>query len=106
VSGEPVPTSIRILDKEYVVSCPDGEQEALYQSAAFLNDRMQEARDGGNVIGTERIAVMAALNLVHDYLGLVREREAHSADLDSVVQRLEEKLSASIAANRAPAEGD
>ena len=102
MSGEPVPTSIRILDKDYVVSCPDGEQDALYQSAAFLSGRMQEAKEGGNVIGTERIAVMAALHLVHDYLGLVRERDTQSADLESVIQRLEEKLGASIAANRSP----
>lgn len=106
MSDEPTPTSIRILDKEYVVSCPDGEQDALFQSAAFLNERMQEARATGNVMGAERIAVMTALNLVHDYLNLVRTGEEQSAALASAIGRLEDKLGASIAVNRDPISTD
>ena len=53
MSTEPVPTSIRILEKEYVVSCPEGEQDALRESAEVLNQRMLEAREGGKVIGSE-----------------------------------------------------
>lgn len=99
MSGEPVPTSIRILEKEYVVSCPDGEQDALRASASFLHDRMLQAREGGNIIGSERIAVMAALNLVHDYLQLVRERDAQATAIESSVTRLRDKLGATIAAS-------
>lgn len=100
MSGEPVPTSIRILEKEYVVSCPDGEQEALRASASYLDERMREARDGGNIIGTERIAVMAAVNVVHDFLGLMRERDQHASALTDRLHRLEDKVGASIQANR------
>ena len=96
MSNEPVPTSIQILEKEYVVSCPPGEQESLRASANFLDQRMREARDGGNVIGTERIAVMAALNVIHDYLQLVRENEQCADRLGSGIQALEERIDSTL----------
>ena len=59
---------IRILDKEYQVQCPPDEKAALQESAHVLDQRMREIRKSGNVIGLERIAVMAALNLSYDLL--------------------------------------
>jgi len=60
--------SVRIMDKEYVVACPYDERSALLDAAEFLNARMREIRDSGKVVGLDRIAVMAALNLAHEYL--------------------------------------
>ena len=60
--------SVRIMDKEYVVACPYAERSALLDAAEFLNARMREIRDTGKVVGLDRIAVMAALNLAHEYL--------------------------------------
>jgi len=60
--------SVRIMDKEYIVACPYDERSALLDAAEFLNARMREIRDTGKVVGLDRIAVMAALNLAHEYL--------------------------------------
>ena len=60
--------SVRIMDKEYVVACPYEERSALLDAAEFLNARMREIRDTGKVVGLDRIAVMAALNLAHEIL--------------------------------------
>jgi cell division protein ZapA len=60
--------SVRIMEKEYVVACPYDERSALLDAAEFLNARMREIKDSGRVVGTDRIAVMAALNLAHEYL--------------------------------------
>jgi cell division protein ZapA len=60
--------SVRIMDKEYVVACPYDERSALLDAAEFLNARMREIRDTGKVVGLDRIAVMAALNLAHEFL--------------------------------------
>ena len=57
---------IMILDKEYRVSCPDDEKEALEASVKHLSKKMSEIRDGGKVVGIDRIAVMAGLNLAHE----------------------------------------
>lgn len=60
--------SVRIMDKEYVVACPYDERSALLDAAEFLNTRMREIKDNGKVVGLDRIAVMAALNLAHELL--------------------------------------
>ena len=60
--------SVRIMEKEFIIACPYDERSALLDAAEFLNARMREIRDNGRVVGIDRIAVMAALNLAHEYL--------------------------------------
>jgi len=60
--------TVRILDKEYQVACPDEERDALLQSAELLNRKMREIRESGKIVGLDRVAVMAALNLSHEIL--------------------------------------
>ena len=62
------PINISILDKDYKVACPVGEQSALLESARFLDHKMREVRDSGHIIGSERIAVITALNMANDLL--------------------------------------
>jgi len=62
------PINISILDKDYKVACPPGEQSALLESARFLDHKMREIRDAGNIMGSERIAVITALNMANDLL--------------------------------------
>ena len=69
--------SVRIMEKEYVVACPYEERSALLDAAEFLNARMRDIKDSGKVVGLDRIAVMAALNLAHEFLkGKDRETRA------------------------------
>jgi cell division protein ZapA len=77
--------SVRILEKEYQFSCAPDERAALLDSAEFLNSEMRKIRDTGKVIGLDRIAVMAALNMANELLKS-RARDA-SLDVD-VVQKL------------------
>lgn len=82
---------IHILDKEYQVNCPPEEQQALIHSSQVLDRRMRDIRKSGSVIGLERIAVMAALNLTYDLLRA--ETKADTADsLSEDMQRLDNKL--------------
>ena len=60
--------SVRILDKEYQVACPASERTDLLDSAEVLNEKMREIRDSGRVVGLDRIAVMAALNMANDLI--------------------------------------
>jgi cell division protein ZapA len=59
---------VSILGREYRVACRESEREELLQAVQFIDRRMREIRDSGKVAGTERIAVMAALNLAHELL--------------------------------------
>ena len=60
--------TILVLDKEYQVHCPPDQRDALQRAALELDQRMRTIRQSGNVIGLERIAIMAALNLSYDLL--------------------------------------
>lgn len=60
--------TVKILDKEYQVACPQEQQTELIVSARYLDKQMRAIRDSGKVIGLERIAVMAALNISHELL--------------------------------------
>jgi cell division protein ZapA len=60
--------TVQILDKDYQVACPDDQQAELVVSANYLDKQMRSIRDTGKVIGLERIAVMAALNISYELL--------------------------------------
>lgn len=77
--------SVRILEKEYQFACPASERNDLLNSAEFLNAKMRQIRDSGKVVGLDRIAVMAALNLAND---LLRNRNVDEALDVSVGLRL------------------
>jgi cell division protein ZapA len=59
---------ITIMGREFRVACPEDEQAGLLEAVDYLNRKMLEIRDGGKVIGLERIAIMAALNIAHELL--------------------------------------
>lgn len=59
---------INIMGREFRVACPEEEQRGLLEAVDYLNRKMYEIRDSGKVIGLERIAIMAALNISHEFL--------------------------------------
>ena len=66
--NEPKSLQITIMGREFRVACPEEEQAGLLEAVDYLNKKMLEIRDGGKVIGLERIAIMAALNIAHEML--------------------------------------
>ncbi len=60
--------AISVMGREFRVAAPDGEERQLLASVDLLNSKMKEIRDTGKVVGNERIAIMAALNLAHENL--------------------------------------
>ncbi|MHA6494900.1 cell division protein ZapA [Pseudomonas borbori] len=60
--------NVQILDKEYCIACPADERANLESAARYLDGKMREIRSSGKVIGADRVAVMAALNITHDLL--------------------------------------
>ena len=89
---QPTTVEVKILDKEYLVACPQEEQEALLRSARHLDTKMREIRASGKVFGTERIAVMAALNITNEML----ERDTRSDTASSILNDMDEKLDTAL----------
>jgi len=91
-----VPVTIRILDKEYQIACSEGERHSLLDSARYLDERMKEIRATGKVIGSERVAVMAALNITHDLLQN-RFQSLNNVAVDSTkIKNLQEKVESAL----------
>ena len=66
-NGSTVTLDVSLLGHEYKVACKPGEEDELREAVAFLDARMREIRDAHKIHSTERIAVMAALNLAHEF---------------------------------------
>lgn len=91
---------VKILDKEYQVSCPPSEQEALLKSARYLDENMRKIKSRGNIHGLEKISVMAALNITHDMLGKSQLLNESRHDTVQKLKFLEDKIDRSLQINR------
>lgn len=90
---ESLPISVSILDKDYKIVCPAGEQPALLASAEYLDGKMREVRDSGNIMGSERIAVITALNITNELLNASRGSDVVSGEISPRLKNLESKIS-------------
>lgn len=88
--------SIRILEKEYHVACPAEERRALLDSAEFLNRKMREIRDSGKVVGLDRIAVMAALNITNELLRTQGRDESLETDVADRLRSMRERVETAL----------
>lgn len=84
--------SVRILDKEYQVACPASERTDLLDSAEILNAKMIEIRDSGRVVGLDRIAVMAALNMANDLIHAQARDRLLDGDLSGRLKIISERV--------------
>lgn len=96
--AQPNTVNVTILDKSYQVACPPDQQADLASSASYLDSQMRSIRETGKVIGLERIAVMAALNISHELLRASRSEEnaapeaAERAESEAAIRHLNNKL--------------
>lgn len=100
MSNSPTTVEVSILDKDYLVACPEEQKDALRRAARHLDSKMREIRTTGKVLGTERIAVMAALNITHELL----EDSSMSGAADSLLRAMDEKLDSALGAGQQESE--
>ncbi|RKZ89543.1 MAG: cell division protein ZapA [Gammaproteobacteria bacterium] len=94
------PVSVSILGKEYQIACPEEEKPALISSAQLLHSNMEQIQSSGKIIGLDRIAVMAALNLAHELINL-RDHEGNGLDdVNKSILLMKEKVSAFLEEER------
>lgn len=87
----------KIQDKEYIIACPEQERDKLLQSVEYLNMKIEEIKSSGNIIGAERVAVMAALNIATELLEHQSENSQYSREVGSTLQRLTDKINTALA---------
>jgi cell division protein ZapA len=85
MSADPKSLQINVMGREFRVACGENEQKGLLEAVDYLNRKMAEIRDHGKVIGLERIAIMAALNIAHE---LLSTKVAGGFDIGEVKRRM------------------
>ena len=88
--------SVRILEKEYHITCPMEERSDLLDSAEFLNNKMREIRDTGKVVGLDRIAVIAALNMANELLRVRNRDSSLETDMGNRLRILRERVESAL----------
>ena len=86
MSKEPAGIDVTILGRQFRVACTDDEKPQLLKAVSYLDGKMREIRGSGKVIGVERIAIMAALNMAHELLSV----RVDGVDLGEVRRRMTE----------------
>ena len=84
--------TVHILDKDYQVACSVDERENLLKAAKELDNRMRDIRANTSVIGIERIAVIAALNLADELLKLRSQNSSNDSVLLSEMHKRLDKI--------------
>jgi cell division protein ZapA len=88
--------NITIMGRDFSVACPPEEdQEDLMDAARYLDKNMKEIQKTGKIIGAERCAIMAALNITNDLLQLRRAttgQEKIQQRLESMQERIDAAL--------------
>ncbi len=100
MSEKQLPVSVHILDKEYLIACQPEEKETLLESSRHLDTKMREIRDSGKIIGTDRIAVMAALNIAHELLDQQASSRSGGIATSKRVLRLQDKIENALSTNK------
>ena len=88
---------VNLLGRSYRVACDDNEREALMAAVAYLDGKMNEIRKSGKVMGAERIAVMAALNVAHELLSMKLGTGIDMGQAKRRLIELESQIDAAIA---------
>jgi cell division protein ZapA len=68
---------VKILGRDFQIACPDNEEESLVKSIEYLNHKIEEIQNQGNIVGVDKTIIMAALNITHEFLNQNSSSDAH-----------------------------
>jgi cell division protein ZapA len=83
---------VRVMGREFCIHCTEIEREGLLRAVSCLDNKMQEIKNSGKIVGTERIAIAAAINITHELLGLYASKDFDIMEFKRRIERMESKL--------------
>lgn len=87
--------NVNIMGKDFLVACPEEERESLIAAAQYLDKKMREIQNSGKVIGAERCAIMAALNIAHELLQF-QQHDGVPTSVSQKIRFLQTKIEAAL----------
>lgn len=83
--------AIKILERTYKIKCPPEESQALQEAARRVEEQMRRAKSSGSVTGTDRIAILTALNMCHELISVKKQNNQLIDSMNSRIRSLQEK---------------
>ncbi|MDK2122621.1 cell division protein ZapA [Parachitinimonas caeni] len=93
---EPKSIDVTIMGREFRVACPEDEEAVLLQAVSYLDQKMREIRDAGKVIGIDKIAIMAALDITHEMLNRTTPADFDMGDFRRRIARMQNTIEAAL----------
>jgi cell division protein ZapA len=90
------PVALRLVDREFLIACAPDEREGLLEAAAYLDRKMRELRANAKAPGFDRLAVLAAISVTHEYLGLRKRHDGSEHDAADALVALRRKVEAAL----------
>lgn len=91
--------SVEIIGREFKIGTPAEEKATLLQAVDMLNQKIDAINQTGRIVETDKIVIMAALNVVHDLLKMsmkdglaIGEFERKIADMTEACEKALSKL--------------
>ncbi len=88
--------TVTLLGKPYVIRCAESEVAALEQAADYLNKRLTDVQESGKAINLERIALITALNITHQFLQLDNQKQSFMGKISQHIANLQDKLDSAL----------
>ncbi|TCI07144.1 cell division protein ZapA [Dyella soli] len=99
VSTPNEPVALRLIDREFLIACAPEEREGLLESAAYLDRKMRELRANAKAPGFDRLAVLAAISVTHEFLALRKQHTGSDQGVTEGLASLRRKLEAALDAH-------
>ncbi|MBU6459371.1 MAG: cell division protein ZapA [Proteobacteria bacterium] len=88
--------TVLVMGREFRISCPENEREALLASVDMLNSRMLDIKKAGGVPGNERVAILAALQIAHEFYSRKVSKSLDVAEIQSKIKAMQGNLDSVI----------
>ena len=95
-SAESTPVALRLSDREFLIGCAPEERDGLLEAASYLDRKMRELRANARAPGFDRLAVLAAISVTHEFLALRKEHDGQERKLSEGLAGLRRKLDAAL----------
>jgi cell division protein ZapA len=92
MTSKTISTTIEILGRLYPVRCPESELKSLQEAAKFLNEKMSDVQESGKVINLERIAIITALNIAHQFLQMDQQKSSLMERINQRISKIQDRL--------------
>lgn len=96
MNDDVISTTIELLGKPFTIRCQASEVDSLLEAAAYLNTKMQEVQEAGKTASPERIAIITALNMTHQFLQLDHQKSSLMSRINQRLSSLQQKIDTAI----------